>query len=81
MTEPLTKKSLARCLQEIAYSMDVTPGARHRISKEIAEELIASEGAFAHLYCIEKLSSNTQQPKLWRDVLAWIDELTKGERK
>jgi hypothetical protein len=54
---------------------------RHRFSKEIAEELIVEKGAFAHFYCVEKLNSGTQNPELWRDVLAWLDELNKGESK
>jgi len=55
---------------------------------EIAHELKAQMGSGAYLYCLERLSNNTENPKLWRDVLSWLDEtnepanagsLTKGE--
>ena len=61
---------------------------RHRMSKEIAQELRDRMGNGAYLYCVEKLSNGTPQPRLWRDVLSWLDEikepasagsLTKGE--
>ena len=36
-------------------------------------------GDGAYLFCVEKLSNNTEQPKLWRDVLTWLTETeTKG---
>ena len=50
--------------------------ARHRFSKEIAEDLIADKGAFAHLYALEKVETQPAGAKpMWRDVLAWLDEL------
>lgn len=61
---------------------------RHRMSKEIAQELRDQLGEGAYLYCVEKLSNDTANPRLWRDVLTWLDEikepasagpLTKGE--
>lgn len=64
------------------------PTDRHRMSMEIAHELKAQMGSGAYLYCLERLSNNTENPKLWRDVLSWLDEtnepanagsLTKGE--
>lgn len=67
-------------LREIAYKMNITPESRHRMSKEIAEELLAQYGASAYFYCVEKLANDTQQPRLWRDVLSHLDEL-KGEEK
>ena len=66
----------------------VTQESRHRMSKEIAQELKEKMGNGAYLYCLERLSNNTEQPRLWRDVLSWLDEtnepasagsLTKGE--
>ena len=67
------------------------PSDRHRMSMEIAQELKAQMGNGAYLYCLEKLSNNTEQPRLWRDVLSWLDEVnndpveagsqTKGENK
>jgi len=53
---------------------------RHRMSKEIAQELRDQLGEGAHLYCVEKLSNDTGNPQLWRDelwrdVLAWLDEV------
>ena len=56
---------------------------RHRLSKEIAQELRSHHGEGAYLYCVERLSTETQNPRLWRDVLSWLDETneTKGEIK
>lgn len=75
MTEPLTEKSMAMTLRNLAYSMHITPVSRHRMSKEIAEELIAEMGDKAYFYCIEKLATNTQNPLMWRDVLTYLDEM------
>lgn len=69
----------------------VTTVTRRRFSKEIAEELIAVHGAFAHLHALEKLDGYVSDDlrelwvhddlrELWRDVLVWLDELT-GESK
>ena len=58
---------------------------RHRMAKEIAEELLDQQrmklDGDPYVYALEKLANNTQQPKLWRDVLSYLDEfeLTKGE--
>lgn len=58
---------------------------RHRMAKEIAEELLDEQrmklDGDPYVYALEKLANNTQQPKLWRDVLSYLDEfeLTKGE--
>ena len=50
---------------------------RSRFSKEIAEELIAHYGAFAHLHALEKLETyvSNDMRTIWWDVLAWLDEL------
>jgi len=48
--------------------------SRHRMSKELAHELKEQLGNGAYLYCVERLSNNTDHPQLWRDVLAWLDE-------
>jgi hypothetical protein len=50
---------------------------RRRFSKEIAEELIAVHGAFAHLHALEQLEGYVSDDlrELWRDVLVWLDEL------
>jgi hypothetical protein len=55
---------------------------RYRLAKEIAESILTKSSSTeqAYLYCLHKLTNGTQQPKLWRDVLACIDELT-GEKK
>ena len=77
---------------KVAYEMKgVTKESRHRLSKEVAEELRELNGGKAFLYCVEKLSNDTQNPQLWRDVLTWLEELnnepagagslTKGESK
>jgi len=48
--------------------------SRHRMSKELAHELKEQLSNGAYLYCVERLSNNTDHPQLWRDVLAWLDE-------
>lgn len=53
----------------------LTPQSRHRMAKEIAEELLKEHGAFAHFYCTEKLANDTNAPRLWRDVLSYLDEI------
>jgi hypothetical protein len=63
--------------QQENYSM-VKTVERHRFSKEIAEELLAVHGAFAHLYVLEEIESNQSKldtKPMWRDVLTWLDEL------
>ena len=68
----------------------LTEKSKHRMSKKIAQELLEDYGDGAYLYCVEKLSNNTANPQLWRDVLTWLDdtewvswltetETTKGE--
>jgi hypothetical protein len=52
----------------------LTERSKHRMSKEIAQELKEKMGNGAYLYCLERLSNNTQNPQLWRDVLDWLDE-------
>jgi len=55
---------------------------RRRFSKEIAMELIEKDGAFAHLVALQHLEEQQSEDlrTLWRDVLAWLDEIT-GEGK
>ena len=65
-------------VMEIASNRDITPESRHRMSKELAEDLLAEMGDNAYLYCVEKLANNTTAPRLWRDVLTYLDEM-KGE--
>ena len=77
--EELTATTMKVSIAEIASHMSTTTESRHRMAKEIAEELIAEKGEFAHFYCTEKLTNGTA-PKLWRDVLTYIDEM-KGETK
>ena len=85
-------KGLNEGFAKVAYEMKgVTKESRHRLSKEVAEELRELNGDKAFLYCVEKLSNGTQNPQLWRDVLTWLEELnnepasagslTKGESK
>ena len=52
----------------------LTEHSKHRMSKQIAQELLEDYGDSAYLYCVEKLSLNTQNPQLWRDVLTWLDD-------
>lgn len=50
---------------------------RHRLSKEIALEMLEQHGAFAYMMALEKHENSA----FWRDVLTWLDELTQGEKK
>ena len=78
----MTSDSLALTFAEVAYRMKgVTQESRHRMSKELAQELRDQMGDNAYLFCVEKLSNGTEQPQLWRDVLTWLTETetTKGE--
>ena len=52
--------------------------SRHRMSKELAQELKVQLGNGAYLYCVERLSNGAEHPQLWRDVLAWLDEGVEG---
>ena len=71
----VTPNSIVMELKELAYTMNVTTESRHRMAKEIAEELLADKGEQAHLFCLEKLANDTNAPKLWRDVLSFLDEM------
>jgi hypothetical protein len=80
----ITPTDIVTELKELAYTMNVTTESRHRMAKEIAEELIVEHGATAHFYCVEKLANSTAAPKLWRDVLTYLDEIEVkhgGERR
>ncbi len=63
--------------------VDASTTDRHRMAREIAQELLDQQkgwtGSDPYVYALEKLANGTQQPKLWRDVLSYLDELTKGE--
>jgi hypothetical protein len=76
--------SFAISSAEITYRIKgVTEKSKHRMSKELAEELRDQMGDNAYLFCVEKLSGRTENPQLWRDVLTWLTETetTKGETK
>lgn len=85
----MTSDSFALAFADVAYGMKgVTQESRHRLSKELAEEIRHQMGDNAYLFCVEKLSNGTSHPQLWRDVLTWLTEtdapasagsLTKGE--
>jgi len=71
------KMSLLQQFAEISYKKipNMTTESRHRMSKEIAEDLINEKGEGAYLHCLERLSNNTNSPRLWRDVLTYLDEM------
>ena len=71
----LTALDMRVILSEIAGVQNITTESRHRMAKEIAEELLADKGEQAHFYCVEKLAGETKSPKLWRDVLSFLDEM------
>lgn len=62
-------------MKETAYRLTNISEKRHRMAKEIAEELIDEKGEGAWFYCLEKLAGKTQSPQLWRDVLTYLDEM------
>jgi len=65
-----------------AYGRGEEVIVRHRMSKEIAEELLIDMGDSAFVYCLERIENNelTQNSRLWREVLLWLgEESTKGE--
>jgi len=63
-----------------AYGRGEEVIVRHRMSKEIAEELLIDMGDSAFVYCLERIENNAQNSRLWRDVLLWLgEESTKGE--
>ena len=70
----MTIESVTLHLRILAWGMTNMESERHRMSKEIAQELKEKMGDGAYLFCVEKLAGNTEQPKLWRDVLSWLDE-------
>lgn len=78
LEEHIPQQSLRVTIAESVSNMTITTESRHRMAKEIAEELLKEKGEFAHFYCAEKLANNTTAPKLWRDVLTYLDEM-KGE--
>jgi hypothetical protein len=73
-----TTSDLHTTIAEMNYAHDKDD--RHRLSKEIAEELLKDHGVRAYMFCVEKLTGGTQQPQLWRDVLSYLDELTAEKR-
>ena len=81
-----TEASFALIFADVVYmTKGVTQESKHRLSKELAQELRDQLGDGAYLFCVEKLSGNTHQPQLWRDVLTWLTETetetNKGETK
>ena len=71
----MTSESFAMLFADITYRTEgVTEKSKHRMSKELAQELRDQLGDGAYLFCVEKLSGNTEQPQLWRDVLTWLTE-------
>ena len=62
-------------IKETAYRLTNISEKRHRMAKEIAEELLTEKGERAWFYCLEKLAGKTQSPQLWRDVLTHLDEM------
>ena len=61
---------------------ETLPKARMRFSRQVAEELVARFGAFAHMHALEAMESRNQVHSrvLWRDVLTTLDEII-NERK
>jgi citrate synthase len=63
-------------IKETAYRLTNIPDKRHRMAKELAEELLAEKGDDAWFYCVEKLANDRVLAKsLWRDVLTYLDEM------
>lgn len=62
------------------YRLEKNVVVRHRMSKELALELLEEYGTGAYLFVVEKLANNSANAGMWRDVLTWLDEL-RGEKK
>ena len=62
------------------YSSDTNVVIRHRMSRELALELLEEYGTGAYMFVLEKLANNSANAGMWRDVLIWLDEL-RGEKK
>ena len=78
----MTIDSFHLLFADVVYrTKGVTKESKHRMSKELAQELREQMGDNAYLFCVEKLSNGTEQPQLWRDVLTWLTETetNKGE--
>jgi hypothetical protein len=85
---------IARMYEHLAYLNAVEKGRkihmddpnatdprRARITKQIAEFLIDAYGPAAHFHALKELEAETMSRDMWRDVLSWMDDLTKeGER-
>ena len=56
---------------------NVTDPRRARITKQIAEFLIDTHGPSAHFQALKELEAETMSRDMWRDVLSWLDDLTK----
>jgi len=67
------KPTLGVSIADMSAITSITQ-TRHRMSKEIAQELKEVMGDGAYLYCLERLSNNTPHPQLWHGILAWLDE-------
>lgn len=51
------------------------------MTEQIAQSILEDYGDFAHLFALGKLEANPDS-RIWRDVLSWLDDLTKqGEPK
>ena len=75
LEQHILQQSYRISIAESVSNMTITAESRHRMAKEIAEELLADKGEQAHLFCLEKLANDTSAPKLWRDVLSFLDEM------
>ena len=80
----LTKNNLIR----MADTMDKYDGfapkeemsKRMRMTKQLAETLLADMGDQAYVFALEKVNENPSN-QLWRDTLSWMDDLTKEKEE
>jgi len=49
---------------------------RVRMTKQIAEYLLEQYGPLAYTHALDKVETESQ-PQMWRDVLAWLDDINK----
>jgi hypothetical protein len=75
----LTKNNLIRMvdtMDKYEFAPKEEMSKRMRMTKQLAQTLLADMGDQAYVFALEKVNDNPSN-QLWRDTLSWMDELTK----
>jgi hypothetical protein len=79
----LRKVGMKRRIEYVIQNYEgtrMTDAIRSRFSREIAEDLILDSPSTAHLFALERLNMGKRgEDRMWRDVLAWLDELGEND--